>query len=88
MTRRSVYSGRECIGFLRDRGEAGCEALNASEKSLGIFPDQQAAADAISVALDHVAMRASGRKEFPAASGRAHRSQFGRSVKRRASNEQ
>jgi hypothetical protein len=40
----SVYSGRECNGFLLDRGKAGCEVFDANEKSLGIFPNEKAAA--------------------------------------------
>ena len=44
----SVYSGRDCIGFVLNRGKVGYEALDANEKSLGIFPTERAAADAIS----------------------------------------
>jgi len=44
----SVYSGRDCIGFLLNRGKVGYEALDANEKSLGVFPSEKAAADAIS----------------------------------------
>jgi hypothetical protein len=44
----SVCEGQTCIGFLLSRGRAGVEAFNADNKSLGIFPDQKSAADAVS----------------------------------------
>ena len=43
----SVYAGRVCIGFVLDRGDAGFEAFNADEQSLGLFPTQREAAAAI-----------------------------------------
>jgi hypothetical protein len=43
----AVYAGRECAGFLLPRGKSGVEAFDINDKSLGIFPNQQAAADAI-----------------------------------------
>jgi hypothetical protein len=46
----ALYSGRECAGFLLKRGRAGIEAFDADDKSLGIFPDQQSAANAVSEA--------------------------------------
>jgi hypothetical protein len=46
----SVYDGQTCIGFLLTRGPAGIEAFDADDKSLGIFPNQKSAADAISKA--------------------------------------
>jgi hypothetical protein len=57
----SVYSGRDCVGFLLSRGKVGCEAFDANEKSLGIFPSEKAAADAV------IAEIAAGNlsKEFP-----------------------
>ena len=33
----SVYDGRTCLGFLLPRGKQGVEALDADERSLGIF---------------------------------------------------
>ena len=42
----AVYSGQMCVGFLLPRGKAGHEAC--AGRSLGIFPDQRRAADAIS----------------------------------------
>jgi hypothetical protein len=43
----SLYSGRECIGFLYLRGKMGVEAFDANDRSLGLYPDQQSAANAI-----------------------------------------
>ena len=43
----AVYDGRRCAGFLVRRGKSGVEAFNAANKSIGIFRNQQAAADAI-----------------------------------------
>ena len=46
-----VYDGRRSIGHLLARGRAGIEAFDVRDRSLGIYPDQRAAADAITVAL-------------------------------------
>ncbi len=43
----AVYDGRVCIGFLLPRGKQGIEAFDSDTKSLGVFPNQQTAADAI-----------------------------------------
>jgi hypothetical protein len=45
----SVFDGRRCAGFLLHRGPAGWEAFTADEISLGTYPTQKAAADAISL---------------------------------------
>jgi hypothetical protein len=45
----SVYDGRRCVGFLLHRSLAGWEAFTADEKSIGTYPTQKAAADAISL---------------------------------------
>jgi hypothetical protein len=45
---QAVYSGRTCIGFLLPRGKQGCEAFDSTDRSLGVFPDQKSAADALS----------------------------------------
>jgi hypothetical protein len=45
----SVYDGRNCVGFLLHRGPAGWEAFTSDEKSIGTYPTQKAAADAISL---------------------------------------
>jgi hypothetical protein len=42
-----VMDGRECIGFVLARGRLGFEALDREEQSLGLFPSQQAAANAL-----------------------------------------
>jgi hypothetical protein len=45
----SVFDGRRCAGFLLHRGPAGWEAFTADEISLGTYPTQKAAANAISL---------------------------------------
>lgn len=44
---QALYSGATCLGFLYARGRDGVEAYDADERSLGIFPTQKAAADAV-----------------------------------------
>jgi hypothetical protein len=44
----SVYDGRACTGFILNRGKLGFEALDADERSLGIFSSTQDTANAIS----------------------------------------
>jgi hypothetical protein len=46
----AVYDGQQCLGHLLPRGKAGVEAFGAGDKSLGVFPNQKAAADAVSKA--------------------------------------
>ena len=46
----SVYDGRRCLGFVFARGCRGFEAFTADEKSLGLFPNQCDAANAVSTA--------------------------------------
>jgi hypothetical protein len=48
----SVYSGRTCLGFVLARGCRGFEAYAADERSLGLFPNQRDAANAITDAAD------------------------------------
>jgi len=43
----SIYDGRTCLGFVIPRGKLGFEALDADQRSLGIFPNQKGAADTI-----------------------------------------
>jgi hypothetical protein len=43
----SVYDGQRCIGFLLSRGKLGFEAFAADQHSLGTYPTQREAADAI-----------------------------------------
>jgi hypothetical protein len=43
----SVYEGRQCIGFLLNRGRLGWEAFDANEQPIGVFDGQAAAAAAI-----------------------------------------
>jgi hypothetical protein len=47
---QAVYSGQDCLGFLLSRGKQGVEAFTAAEDSLGFFPDQKSAANAVSEA--------------------------------------
>jgi hypothetical protein len=44
----SVHSGRECIGHILNRGKLGFEVYDVNDVSLGLFPTQKAAADALS----------------------------------------
>jgi hypothetical protein len=44
----SVYDDKTCIGFIIARGKSGFEALTADLDSLGTFPTQKQAADALS----------------------------------------
>ena len=46
----SLYDGQTHLGFLLPRGRLGVEAYDRDDKSLGIFPNQKAAADAVSEA--------------------------------------
>ena len=46
----ALYDGQLCIGFLFSRGKSGIEAFDADEHSLGIFPNQRSAANAIQAA--------------------------------------
>jgi hypothetical protein len=43
----TVYVGQYCLGFILARGKTGFEAFDRNEKSIGLFPTQRAAADAI-----------------------------------------
>ena len=43
----SVCDGRDCIGWVFNRGRAGFEAFDRDQKSLGIFRTQREAATAI-----------------------------------------
>jgi hypothetical protein len=43
----SVYSGRDCVGFILARGKLGFECFDAEQHSLGIFPTQRAAVAAL-----------------------------------------
>ncbi|MFZ1151423.1 MAG: hypothetical protein WAR76_17065 [Xanthobacteraceae bacterium] len=47
----AVFDGRQCLGHILSRGRLGVEAFDRDDVSLGIFPNQKAAADAISEAV-------------------------------------
>lgn len=44
----SIYDGQRCIGFLLRRGKSGVEAYDADCISLGLFPTEGEAANAVS----------------------------------------
>jgi hypothetical protein len=44
----SIFDGRKCIGHLLVRPHSGVEAFDSDDRSLGLFPDVSAAADAVS----------------------------------------
>jgi hypothetical protein len=43
----AVYDGQRCRGFILERGRTGWEAFDSSERTLGLYQSQAAAADAI-----------------------------------------
>jgi hypothetical protein len=44
----SVYAGTTCVGHILYKSRVGYEAYDFNDRSIGIFPTQQAAANAIS----------------------------------------
>jgi hypothetical protein len=38
-----ISNGRQCVGFVVERGRSGFEAFTAGERSLGMFKTQDAA---------------------------------------------
>lgn len=46
----SFYRGRDCVGFLLNRGPRGFEAFDQDQHSIGLLSDQHAAAAAVSQA--------------------------------------
>jgi hypothetical protein len=47
LTYRAIYDGRVLLGFLRPIGGQGVESIDANHRSLGIFADAIAAANAL-----------------------------------------
>jgi hypothetical protein len=47
----SVYDGQRVLGFIVPRGKSGFEAFTADNVSLGLHAHMQAAADAITAAV-------------------------------------
>ena len=43
----SVYDGRICRGFVIARGKRGFEVFDCDERSIGVYPTQREAANAI-----------------------------------------
>jgi len=50
----SIYSGRECLGWVLSRGCKGFEAFDCHEQTLGLFSNQRDAANAIVTAAGGV----------------------------------
>jgi hypothetical protein len=48
----SVYDGQRCLGHIIVRGKRGFEAFDADDNSLGVFPSDHEAADAVSRAAE------------------------------------
>ena len=48
----SVYDGQRCLGHIIKRGERGFEAYNHDDQSLGVFPSDHEAADAVTHAAE------------------------------------
>ena len=46
----SVYAGQRCLGHIIAFGKPGFEAFDVDNKSLGIFPSEHDAANAVSKA--------------------------------------
>jgi hypothetical protein len=51
----SIYDGQICIGFILKRSKAGVEAFDADCISLGIFPTELDAANAVTAATKETA---------------------------------
>jgi hypothetical protein len=47
----TVYDGRKCIGHILRRGQCGFEAFDHTDFSLGTFPTEREAANAIIVGV-------------------------------------
>ena len=43
----AVFDGQVCCGHIVSRGPNGFEGFDVDDKSLGVFPTQKAAADAL-----------------------------------------
>ena len=66
----SVLSDTTCIGFVLERGKAGHEAFTANERSLGLFDNQRAAADAVINAAGNVFGAHEAQRKAPPCRGR------------------
>jgi hypothetical protein len=48
LSMQAVFSaGQRCLGHIYSRGRQGVEAFDADDRSLGLYPDQKSAADAV-----------------------------------------
>jgi hypothetical protein len=43
----AVYNGTRCVGHVIARGKRGYEAFDVDDRSVGLFPTAQEAADAL-----------------------------------------
>jgi hypothetical protein len=48
----SVYDGQRCLGHIIVRGKRGFEAFDHDDNSLGVFPSDHEAADAVTHAAE------------------------------------
>jgi hypothetical protein len=44
---QAIHFGEQCLGFIYSRGRFGYEGFDRDTKSIGIFPDQKSAAEAV-----------------------------------------
>jgi hypothetical protein len=51
----SVYSGQRCLGHIVVRGKRGFEAFDIDDRSLGTYPTNREAADAVSCSAEEAA---------------------------------
>jgi hypothetical protein len=69
MSALAVYSGQVCLGHILPHGKSGVEAFDVDDRSLGIFPDQKSAADAVSQKTEIPAQAGSAVGRIPAITG-------------------
>ena len=46
----AIYAGTQCLGHIIKRGMSGVEAFDFEDRPLGLYPDQRAAAAAVTEA--------------------------------------
>jgi hypothetical protein len=52
---QAIYVGQQCLGFIYSHGRLGIEAFDSDTRSLGLYADRKAAADAVAKAAGGVA---------------------------------
>jgi hypothetical protein len=50
----TLYAGHCCVGFIFKRGTLGFEVFDAAQHSLGLFSNERAALDALSIPAQQV----------------------------------